>query len=226
MLWQNLNVTHCEDKDILPSYLTKLELELFSFPELKKGKNWMVQGPFKRASFYKRSSRFPSSIYRHVMHVRHSVSIKPNTVKFLAGVWKGGITENYLDLNMAILPSGVTEDKVHRQLRSLHLSVECISSILLQNTVHYGHHANESTFLVIGKREKSSCGELSFKAAREMKKKKVKPISLSVHPSPNWTAEEAWEREEEKVMKRSEVKMENRCFSPWSAALTHSRQSQ
>ena len=30
------------------------------------------------------------------------------------GGW--GITENYSDLNMAILPSGMTEDKVHRQL--------------------------------------------------------------------------------------------------------------
>lgn len=96
------------------------------------------------------------SIYRHVMHARHSVSMKPNTVKGVSR-WcmkKGGlgITENYLDLNMAILPSGTTEDKVHRQLcdRST-CQWNVFSSILLQNTVHNGHHANESTFLVIWK---------------------------------------------------------------------------
>lgn len=39
-----------------------------------------------------------------------------NAVDFLAGVWRRGITENCSDLNMAIPPSGVTEDKVHGQL--------------------------------------------------------------------------------------------------------------
>lgn len=74
------------------------------------------------------------SVCRHAMHVRHSVSVKPKSVTFLAGVlggWVGDtqtnkknknedgvgrIAESYSDLNMAILPSGVTEDKVHRQL--------------------------------------------------------------------------------------------------------------
>lgn len=39
-------------------------------------------------------------------------------LKFIAGVDKrggGGVTENYTDFNMAILPSGMAEDKVHRQ---------------------------------------------------------------------------------------------------------------
>lgn len=78
------------------------------------------------------------------MHTRSSLSIMSNTVKFLAGVWKRGITENYSDLNMAILPSGMTEDKVHRQLcdRSTcqwnvfhpsYCKTQCIMVIMLMN---------------------------------------------------------------------------------------------
>lgn len=73
---------------------------------------------------------------------------------------------------MAILPSGITEDKVHRQLCNCSTCQwNVFRPSYCKNTVHYGHHANASTFLVIGK---SSCGqlELSFKAVRELKRKK------------------------------------------------------
>ena len=146
---------------------------------IKRGTH--LQAPFNWVSSYNTSSRFPSSIYRHVMHARHSVSIKPNTVKEVSR-WcvkkgGGGITENYSDLNMAILPSGTTEDKVHRQLcdRST-CQWNVFSSILLQNTVHYGHHANESTFLVIWKERNEG---MKFQGWNEDKKGKAY-ITISI----------------------------------------------
>lgn len=64
----------------------------------------------------------------------------------------GGSLRITSDLNMAILPSVITEDKVHRQLcdRST-CAWKVFHPSYCKNTVHCGHHAHELTFLVIWK---------------------------------------------------------------------------
>lgn len=88
--------------------------------------------------------------------------------------------------------------------------------------MRYGHHANESTFLVIGKRKRAVVANISWVSRmlrrfkkRKKKKKKVKPESLAVQPSLIWTAEEARETEEEKLIKvRDQWKTANNRENP------------
>ena len=132
---------------------------------------------------------------------------------------KTGITENYSDLfNMAILPSGMTEDKVHRQLcnRST-CQWNVLPSLLLPDTVHYGHHANESTFPAIGKTKRAVLVDIrSCKAEREIFFLFKGKTSIII-----WPTKEAWERDEEV---RGQMGNSFFFFCPlWSAALTRSR---
>lgn len=103
------------------------------------------------------------SFYGHVKQARHIFSIKPNIVtgcrwcvktgrRAFWGEGGGGSLRITSDLNMAILPSVITEDKVHRQLcdRST-CAWKVFHPSYCKNTVHCGHHAHELTFLVIWK---------------------------------------------------------------------------
>lgn len=91
----------------------------------------------------------------------------------------------------------------------------------------YGHHANESTFLVIGKRKEQfwSTWEVTrLKGIYILKKGKAYVYRYLL--SSIWPAKDAWERDEEKSMKRSEFKWKTGIFfslvsCPYKAADIH-----
>lgn len=98
-------------------------------------------------------------------------------------------------------PLAQQRTKVHRQLRDRcdvfhpsYCKTQCIVVIMLMN------------FDIPSQKESTMKAEVS-KAGREME----------VHPSPIWNTEEAWEREKDRLIKRSRGQMEKGDFSPWSA---------
>lgn len=92
----------------------------------------------------------------------------------------------------------------------------------------YGHHANESTFLVTGKRERafwSTWEVIRLEGIYIYKKGKAYVYRYLL--SSIWPAKDAWERDEEKSMKRSEFKWKTGIFLfgqlPLQAADIHDR---
>lgn len=170
---------------------------------------------------------FPSSIYRHVMHARHSLSIKPNTVRFprwcvkKRGGWRGSlrITRTLIWLfdplawqrtkcidSSAIAPPVSGMFFIHPAAKH-----SALWSFMLMNRHSWS----------LGKEGKSGCGEhekaWSFKAGKgggwvekEVKEKGEADISTSV-TGLNCRGG-LRERQEEEWMKRSEVKWKTGFF--------------
>lgn len=110
-LTHNINSPNCSTKlECSPLWGQRFP-SIYIIPGFKKRNLFL-----KRAGSLQRELRFAFFIYKHDAYQAQSLHKAKRGYVLRWCVKKGRITENYSDLNMAILPSGMAEDKVHRQL--------------------------------------------------------------------------------------------------------------
>lgn len=152
------------------------------------------------------SSKFSWYIDRYVMHARHSFSIKPNTLRFFAGVWKGGSLRITRTLIWLFYPLACQRTKcIDSSVIAPHVS----GMYFIHPTVKHSALWSSCYWSNIPghKEERGTREGIKFQGWKGNRK----PISLSVHPSPIWNTHDAWERRTDAEVRGQ---MDSGCFSP------------